>query len=73
MGGIFLRVLVGKVMEREGGCPIENVGHDGREEDGFPLLPMARGASSTARGDDGQRKMGRTAEGRGMPDRQCRA
>jgi len=72
MGDFSLWFLGGEVA-REDGCPIENVGHDGREEDGFPPLPMAGGASSTARGDDGQRKMGRRAKGRGMLDDDRRA
>ena len=68
---VFL-FLVGS-LRREEGCPIDNVGHDGREKDGFPPLPMAGEASATDRGDDGRREMGRRAKERGMLDDHRRA
>ena len=41
-----LRFLVGKVMEKQDGCPIENVGHDGGK-DGCPITNVGDGGGES--------------------------
>lgn len=40
-----LRVIVGKVLQSKDGCPIENVEHDGGEDDAISTIPGMIGKS----------------------------